>query len=81
MLAGWSWGGYVTLMGAGRFPERFTSLVAGVPVADFVAAFEDEAPGLQATDRVLFGGSPEERPESTASGARSRTRTRSGRPF
>ena len=63
VLAGWSWGGYVTLMGAGRFPDRFTSLVAGVPVADYVAAFEDEAPGLQATDRVLFGGSPEERPE------------------
>jgi dipeptidyl aminopeptidase/acylaminoacyl peptidase len=63
VLAGWSWGGYVTLMGAGRFPERFTSLVAGVPVADYVAAFEDEAPGLQAIDRVLFGGTPDEVPD------------------
>ncbi len=63
VLAGWSWGGYVTLMGAGRLPERFTSLVAGVPVADYVAAFEDEAPVLQAIDRALFGGSPDEVPD------------------
>jgi dipeptidyl aminopeptidase/acylaminoacyl peptidase len=63
VLAGWSWGGYVTLMGAGRFPDRSTSLSAGVPVADYVAAFEDEAPSLQAIDRVLFGGSPDELPD------------------
>ena len=59
VLAGWSWGGYITLLGAGRHPERFTSCIAGVPVADYVAAYEDEAPGLQALDRALFGGSPE----------------------
>jgi dipeptidyl aminopeptidase/acylaminoacyl peptidase len=63
VLAGWSWGGYVTLMGAGRFPDRFTSLIAGVPVADYVAEFEDEAPDLQALDRALFGGTPDEVPD------------------
>jgi dipeptidyl aminopeptidase/acylaminoacyl peptidase len=63
VLAGWSWGGYVALMGGGRFPERFSSLVAGVPVADYMAAFEDEAPVLQAMDRALFGGSPDEIPD------------------
>ena len=63
VLAGWSWGGYVTLLGAGRHPERWVSLVAGVPVADYVAAFEDEAPMLQALDRALFGGSPDEVPD------------------
>ena len=62
VLAGWSWGGYVTLLGAGRHPERWRSLVAGVPVADYVAAYEDEAPMLQALDRALFGGSPDEVP-------------------
>jgi dipeptidyl aminopeptidase/acylaminoacyl peptidase len=31
VLAGWSWGGYVTLLGAGRHPDRWASLVAGVP--------------------------------------------------
>lgn len=62
VLAGWSWGGYVTLLGAGRHPERWRSLIAGVPVADYVAAYEDEAPTLQALDRALFGGSPDEVP-------------------
>lgn len=63
VLAGWSWGGYITLLGAGRHPDRWISLVAGVPVADYQAAFEDEAPMLQALDRALFGGSPDEVPE------------------
>ncbi len=63
VLAGWSWGGYVSLLGAGRHPERWVSLIAGVPVADYVAAYEDEAPMLQALDRALFGGSPAEVPD------------------
>lgn len=63
VLAGWSWGGYVTLLGAGRHPDRWVSLVAGVPVADYQAAYEDEAPMLQALDRALFGGSPTDVPE------------------
>jgi acetyl esterase/lipase len=62
-LAGWSWGGYVTLLGAGRHADRWSSLIAGVPVADYIAAFEDEAPILQALDRALFGGSPDEVPD------------------
>jgi dipeptidyl aminopeptidase/acylaminoacyl peptidase len=60
VLAGWSWGGYITLLGAGRHPDRWRSLIAGVPVADYLAAYEDEAPMLQALDRALFGGSPDE---------------------
>ena len=63
VLAGWSWGGYVTLLGAGRHPDRWASLIAGVPVADYVAAYEDESPMLQALDRALFGGSPAEVPD------------------
>ena len=61
-LAGWSWGGYVTLLGAGRHPDRWATLVAGVPVADYIAAYEDEAPMLQALDKSLFGGTPDEVP-------------------
>jgi dipeptidyl aminopeptidase/acylaminoacyl peptidase len=63
VLAGWSWGGYVTLLGIGRHPGRFAAAIAGVPVADFIASYEDESPILQALDRALFGGSPEERPD------------------
>ena len=31
-----------------------------MPVADYLAAYEDEMEGLRAYDRALFGGSPEE---------------------
>ncbi len=63
VLAGWSWGGYVTLLGAGRHPDRWVAAIGGVPVADYVAAYEDESPVLQALDRALFGGSPDDLPD------------------
>jgi dienelactone hydrolase len=63
VLAGWSWGGYVALLGVGRHPDRWAAAIAGVPVADYVAAYEDESPILQAMDRALFGGSPREIPD------------------
>jgi dienelactone hydrolase len=63
VLAGASWGGYLTLLGVGVYPDRWAVGVAGVPVADYVAAYEDEMEGLKAFDRSLFGGSPEEVPE------------------
>ncbi|MFN2607203.1 MAG: prolyl oligopeptidase family serine peptidase [Acidimicrobiales bacterium] len=57
---GGSWGGYVTLLAIGLHPERWVAAVAAVPVADYLSAFADEAPNLQAFDRTLFGGGPEE---------------------
>jgi acetyl esterase/lipase len=63
VLTGGSWGGYLTLLGLGTQPEDWTVGVAAVPVADYVAAYEDEMEGLQAFDRSLFGGSPAEVPE------------------
>lgn len=63
VIGGASWGGYLTLLAIGRHPDRWVAAVAAVPVADYVAAFEDEAPSLQAMDRGLFGGAPEDRPE------------------
>jgi dienelactone hydrolase len=63
VLSGASWGGYLTLLGLGLYPGRWALGVAGVPVADYVAAYEDEMEGLKAFDRSLLGGSPEEVPE------------------
>jgi len=63
VLSGESWGGYITLLGLGLYPERWAAGVAGVPVADYIAAYEDEAPSLQALDRGLFGGTPGDVPE------------------
>jgi len=63
VLSGGSWGGYLTLMGLGLQEESWSLGVASVPVADYVAAFEDEMEPLRAFDRALFGGAPAERPE------------------
>jgi acetyl esterase/lipase len=62
-IGGWSWGGYLTLLTHGMHPERFVSGVAGVPVADYVSAYDDESPLLQAYDRALLGGVPAEVPQ------------------
>ncbi len=62
VLAGASWGGYLTLLGLGTQPQRWAVGLAAVPVADYVAAYEDEMEGLKAFDRSLFGGSPQQVP-------------------
>jgi dipeptidyl aminopeptidase/acylaminoacyl peptidase len=62
-IAGWSWGGYLTLLTQGMHPGRFISGVAGVPVADYPAAYADESPMLQAYDRALLGGEPADVPQ------------------
>jgi dipeptidyl aminopeptidase/acylaminoacyl peptidase len=63
ILSGGSWGGYLTLLGLGTQADRWALGLAAVPVADYVAAFEDEMEPLKAYDRALFGASPEEDPE------------------
>ncbi len=63
ILSGGSWGGYLTLLGLGRHPGRWSLGIASVPVADYVAAYEDEMDPLKAYDRALFGGAPDEIPD------------------
>ena len=63
VIVGWSWGGYLTLLMHGMHPERFIAGVAGVAVADYVAAYADESPLLQAYDRALLGGTPDDVPQ------------------
>ena len=62
IVAGYSWGGYLSLLAAGAQSGRWAAVIAGVPVADYLAAYEDEMEPLRAYDRALFGGSPEEVP-------------------
>jgi dipeptidyl aminopeptidase/acylaminoacyl peptidase len=62
VLAGYSWGGFLTLLGLGIQPSRWAAGIGGVPVADYVQAYEDEMEPLRAYDRALFGGSPEDVP-------------------
>lgn len=63
VLSGGSWGGYLTLLGLGTQPDSWTLGLAAVPVADYLASYQDEMEALKSLDRTLFGGSPEEVPE------------------
>ncbi len=78
-LTGGSWGGYLTLLGLGTQPDLWSVGVAAVPVADYVAAYEDEMEPLKAFDRSLFGGSPDRGPRRLRAGS-SPTDLRRGRP-
>ncbi|GEL19183.1 S9 family peptidase [Pseudonocardia asaccharolytica] len=64
VVEGWSWGGFLALLAAGTQPARWAAAIAGVPVADYLAAYADEMEQLRAFDRALFGGSPEQVPET-----------------
>ncbi|HET8567799.1 MAG TPA: prolyl oligopeptidase family serine peptidase [Candidatus Limnocylindria bacterium] len=63
VISGGSWGGYLTLLGLGTQPERWSLGIASVPIGDYVAAFEDEMEPLRRYDAALFGGTPEEIPD------------------
>jgi len=59
IISGGSWGGYLALIAAGRAGYLWDLVIAINPIADYVAAFEDESPLLQRLDEVLFGGNPQ----------------------
>jgi dipeptidyl aminopeptidase/acylaminoacyl peptidase len=63
VIAGYSWGGYVTLLELGKHPQMWMCGVAGVPVGDYEAGYEDLSPTLQAYDRALLGGAPKDVPD------------------
>jgi acetyl esterase/lipase len=63
VISGGSWGGYLALLALGTQPSLWAAAIAAVPVADYVAAYEDEMEPLKAFDRSLFGGSPDELPD------------------
>ena len=66
VIGGWSWGGYTTLMELGKHPDLWVCGVAGVPVGDYEMSYADMSPELQAYDRALLGGAPQDVPELMA---------------
>lgn len=62
-FAGWSWGGCLACLAAGRHPDRFAAVFAGIPSGDFVAAHHACMPELRAYDLALYGGGPDELPD------------------
>jgi acetyl esterase/lipase len=63
VIAGGSWGGYITLLELGKHPDLWACGVAAVPVADYEASYDESAPLLQAYDRALLGGEPKDVPD------------------
>ncbi|NUM43193.1 MAG: S9 family peptidase [Anaerolineales bacterium] len=65
-LTGWSYGGYLTLMGVGARPELWAGGMAGIAIADWRVQWEDTAPMLRGYQEALLGGTPTENPEQYA---------------
>ena len=63
LLSGWSYGGYLTLMGLGKRPELWAGGMAGIAIADWFLMYEDQAEALRGYQRAIFGGTPEQKPE------------------
>ena len=69
LLTGWSYGGYLTLLGLGRQPDLWAGGMAGIAVADWEMNYEDSADTLRAYQRMLFGGGPEEKRDAMRAGS------------
>lgn len=63
LLTGWSYGGYLTLLGLGRRPDLWAGGMAGIAIADWSVQYEDSAETLRGYQRALFLGDPDEKPE------------------
>ena len=63
VIAGASWGGYLTLFGLGTRPDDWAAGIAGVPIASYSEAWEDATEILKESHSCLFGGTPIEVPE------------------
>ncbi|MFN8474460.1 MAG: prolyl oligopeptidase family serine peptidase [Anaerolineae bacterium] len=58
-LTGWSYGGYLTLMGLGVRPDLWAGGMAGVAIADWTIQYEDTADTLKGYQVAILGGTPE----------------------
>ncbi|MEO7665271.1 MAG: prolyl oligopeptidase family serine peptidase [Candidatus Limnocylindrales bacterium] len=59
-LEGWSYGGYLTLLGLGRQPDLWAGGMAGIAIADWLMNYEDSTDFLRSYQRMLFNGPPED---------------------
>src|SRR2546429_3875935 len=56
------------------YPDRWACGIAGVPVGDYAASYDDSAPSLQSYDRSLLGGTVYEVPDLVRERSRSEER-------
>ncbi|MGE5221275.1 MAG: S9 family peptidase [Omnitrophica WOR_2 bacterium] len=62
-LTGWSYGGYLTLLGLGKRPDLWAGGMAGIAIADWAVQWEDTADTLRGYQEALLGGTPQDQPE------------------
>jgi dienelactone hydrolase len=63
LLTGWSYGGFITLMGLGKRPDLWAGGMAGTAVADWTMMYEDASAAMKGYLAGLFSGTPEDKPE------------------
>ncbi len=66
LLAGSSYGGYLTLLALGKRPELWAGGMASIAIADWAIQYEDTTDTGKRLTTALFGGTPEEKPEQYA---------------
>ncbi len=66
LLTGWSYGGYLTLMGLGKRPDLWAGGMAGIAIADWTIQYEESAPTLRGYMEAIFHGPPTANPEQYA---------------
>ncbi|GAC1547069.1 MAG: prolyl oligopeptidase family serine peptidase [Herpetosiphon sp.] len=66
LLTGGSYGGYLTLMALGKYPDLWAGGMAAVAIADWTVQYEDTAATLRGYQVGLLGGTPQEKPEQYA---------------
>ena len=80
LLTGWSYGGYLTLLGLGRQPDLWAGGMAGIAIADWTMNYEDSSDLLRSYQRMLFGGDPDEKAAAMRGGVAADVRRRRPSP-
>ncbi len=66
LLHGWSYGGYLTLLALGKYPDLWAGGMAGTATVDWALEFDDLSAAMKGYSVAIFGGTPQEKPEQYA---------------
>jgi dienelactone hydrolase len=66
LLHGWSYGGYLTLLGLSKYPDIWAGGLAGTATVDWAMEYEYLSAALRGYSVAIFGGTPDEKPEQYA---------------